>query len=58
MFDEDRNQIFAESIDVILEMWECDPPYNIDLPDNRFKVSTEVSIFEEVGVGVMPKPYQ
>jgi alkanesulfonate monooxygenase SsuD/methylene tetrahydromethanopterin reductase-like flavin-dependent oxidoreductase (luciferase family) len=26
MIDEDRNQIFAEAIDVIPEMWECDPP--------------------------------
>lgn len=58
MIDEDRNQIFAEAIDVILEIWKRDPPYNIELPDNRFKVSTEVSGYEEVGVGIMPKPYQ
>jgi len=58
MIDEDRNQIFAEAIDVILEIWARDPPDSIDRPNNRFKVATEVSIFEEVGVGIMAKPYQ
>ena len=58
ILDEDRNQLFAEAIDVILEIWERDPPYNIDLPGNRFKVSTEKTIFAETGVGIMPKPYQ
>ncbi|MBS28438.1 MAG: LLM class flavin-dependent oxidoreductase [Alphaproteobacteria bacterium] len=55
---EDRNQLFAEAIDVILEIWERDPPYDIDLPDNRFKVTTRETLFEEIGVGIMPKPYQ
>jgi alkanesulfonate monooxygenase SsuD/methylene tetrahydromethanopterin reductase-like flavin-dependent oxidoreductase (luciferase family) len=54
----ERNQIFAEAIDVILEIWKRDPPYDIDLPDNRFKVSTGGWIFPEVGVGLMVKPYQ
>ncbi len=54
----DRNQIFAEAIDVILEIWKRDAPYDIDLPDNRFKVSTATWLFPEVGVGIMPKPYQ
>lgn len=58
ILDEDRNQLFAEAIDVILEIWERDPPYNIDLPGNRFKVTTEKTIFAETGVGIMPKPYQ
>src|SRR5215471_20016555 len=31
---EDRNKMFAESIDVILAIWERDPPYEIDLPGN------------------------
>lgn len=58
ILDEDRNQLFAEAIDVILEIWERDPPYDIDLPGNRFKVTTEKTIFAETGVGIMPKPYQ
>ena len=40
---EDRNKMFAESIDVILKIWDSDPPYDIDLPDNRFKVSSKQS---------------
>src|SRR5258707_4224080 len=39
ILDEDRNKIFAEAIDVILAIWERDPPYAIDFPDNRFKVA-------------------
>ena len=30
--------MFAEAIDVILAIWERDPPYDIDFPDNRYKV--------------------
>lgn len=58
ILDEDRNKIFAEAIDVIMKIWELDPPYSIDLPDNRFKVTTETTIDLDVGVGVMPKPLQ
>src|SRR5438552_2124402 len=29
--DEDRGKLFAECIDVILEIWQRDPPYDIDL---------------------------
>ena len=38
ILDEDRNKMFAEAIDVILAIWEREPPYDIDFPDNRFKV--------------------
>src|SRR5688572_3667012 len=40
LLQEDRNKIFAEAIDVILAIWERNPPYDIDLPNNRFKVTT------------------
>lgn len=58
MLDEDRNRIFAEAIDVILAIWERDPPYDIDFPDNRFKVSTTKTSALHLGVGYMGKPYQ
>jgi len=58
IINEDRGQIFAEAIDVILEIWKNDPPYNIDLPNNRFKVSSLETTFLEVGVGYLQKPYQ
>lgn len=58
ILDEDRNKIFAEAIDVILAIWERDPPYNIDFPGNRFKVSTTRTQALDLGVGMIGKPYQ
>jgi alkanesulfonate monooxygenase SsuD/methylene tetrahydromethanopterin reductase-like flavin-dependent oxidoreductase (luciferase family) len=58
MINEDRNKIFAEAIDVILAIWERDPPYEIELPGNRFKVTTAKTYVGEIGKGVMYKPFQ
>lgn len=58
LLDADRNKIFAEAIDVILEIWRRDPPYDIDLPDNRFKVSTKQRSNLPVGIGYLSKPFQ
>ena len=58
ILDQDRNKMFAEAIDVILAIWEREPPYNIDFPDNRFKVSTQVTSVPEIGRGELMKPYQ
>ncbi|WP_214103558.1 LLM class flavin-dependent oxidoreductase [Acrocarpospora catenulata] len=58
ILDEDRNQLFAEAIDVITAIWEGEPPYRIELPGNRFKVTTESTIDLDLGVGVLPKPFQ
>ncbi len=58
MLDEDRNRLFAEAIDVILAIWEREPPYNIDFPNNRFKVTTAKTAVPEIGRGVLLKPYQ
>ena len=55
---EDRNKLFAESIDVILEIWKRNAPYDIDLPGNRFKVSTAKTSVAEIERGEMYKPYQ
>jgi alkanesulfonate monooxygenase SsuD/methylene tetrahydromethanopterin reductase-like flavin-dependent oxidoreductase (luciferase family) len=57
-FDEDRGKLFAECIDVILEIWSREPPYEIDLPDNRFKVSTARSADLKLGLGYLAQPYQ
>ncbi|HUZ73315.1 MAG TPA: LLM class flavin-dependent oxidoreductase [Stellaceae bacterium] len=56
--DQDRNKMFAEAIDVILEIWARDPPYDIDLADNRFKVSTRRTMAPALGLGYLAKPYQ
>ena len=55
---EDKTRMFAEAIDVILEIWKRDAPYDIDLPDNRFKVTTRNTAVPEIGKGIMQKPYQ
>jgi alkanesulfonate monooxygenase SsuD/methylene tetrahydromethanopterin reductase-like flavin-dependent oxidoreductase (luciferase family) len=58
LLGEDRNRMFAEAIDVILAIWERDPPYDIDFPNNRFKVTTGKTQVPNVGRGQMYKPYQ
>src|SRR5438046_4295159 len=55
---EERNKRFAEAIDVILAIWQRDAPYDIDLPGNRYKVSTARTQVTAVGRGQMYKPYQ
>jgi alkanesulfonate monooxygenase SsuD/methylene tetrahydromethanopterin reductase-like flavin-dependent oxidoreductase (luciferase family) len=58
ILQEDRSKLFAEAIDVILAIWEGHAPYNIDLPDNRFKVSTQTTMRLDIGMGIMGKPFQ
>lgn len=58
ILDEDRNKMFSEAIDVIMEIWHGEPPYDIDLPDNRYKVSTSRTQTPELGLGVLHKPLQ
>ena len=58
MLDVDRNQLFGETIDVILAIWEREPPYDIELPGNRYKVSTRLTHDPAIGIGIMPKPLQ
>ncbi len=58
ILDQDRNKLFAEAIDVILAIWEREPPYNIDFENNRFKVSTQNTMVAEIGRGILMKPYQ
>ena len=58
LFDEDRNKIFNDAMEIILRIWEGEPPFEIDIPGNRFKVSTKRTRKLEIGVGIFPKPYQ
>ncbi|MGQ0749299.1 MAG: LLM class flavin-dependent oxidoreductase [Betaproteobacteria bacterium] len=58
ILNEDRNKLFAEAIDVILAIWARDPPYDIEFPGNRYKVTTVRSFVADIGKGVMYKPYQ
>jgi len=58
IFNEDRNKMFAESIEIITRLWAASPPFDIDLPDNRFKVSTRLTYDEISNTGMMIKPFQ
>ena len=58
LLDEDRNKLFADAIDVILAIWEREPPYDIDFPGNRFKVTTAKTRIAEIDRGELYKPYQ
>jgi alkanesulfonate monooxygenase SsuD/methylene tetrahydromethanopterin reductase-like flavin-dependent oxidoreductase (luciferase family) len=58
ILEQDRNRMFAEAIDVILAIWEGEPPYDIDFPNNRFKVSTARTQVPHIGIGWMGKPFQ
>src|SRR3979490_1241633 len=58
ILEQDRNKMFPEAIDVIRAIWEGGPPYDIDLPDNRYKVSTARTMTLDLGVGYLGKPYQ
>ena len=58
IFTEDRNKMFTESIEIITRLWASNPPFDIDLPDNRFKVSTKLTYDEISNTGMMIKPFQ
>ena len=54
--DEDRAAMFLECINMVLEIWEKDVPYNIE--GKYWKVSTERTEMADIGQGIMPKPLQ
>ena len=54
--DKDRRAMFAEAIDMIIALWTTPAPYNLD---GRFwTISTERTLWAEIGQGVMPTPFQ
>ncbi len=55
-FRKDRNAIFLESINMVLDIWKMDAPYN--LTGQFFSVSTENTKIPEIGQGTIIKPYQ
>ncbi|MBC7779073.1 MAG: LLM class flavin-dependent oxidoreductase, partial [Proteobacteria bacterium] len=58
MLSEDRNKLFAEAIDAILAIWERSAPYDIELPGNRFRITTAQTSVPEIDRGEMYKPFQ
>lgn len=54
--DRDRTAMFVESIDMILEIWRRDPPYNLE--GKFWNISTQRTMMPEIGQGFIHKPYQ
>ncbi len=55
-FAKDRNALFLESINMVLDIWAKDPPY--DLHGDFFHVSTAKTSITEIGQGAILRPYQ
>ena len=55
-FDKNRNAMFVESINMVLDIWAGDAPY--DLQGDFFNVSTRRTTILEIGQGAILKPYQ
>ena len=51
-----RSSKMMEAIDIILKIWETDPPYRFDTPNYNFGI--EQTVIPELGVGSIPKPFQ
>jgi len=56
--NENRQKMFEDCIEVVLKLWEGSHPYNIDIPGNRYKVTTATQSNLEIGRGFLYKPYQ
>jgi alkanesulfonate monooxygenase SsuD/methylene tetrahydromethanopterin reductase-like flavin-dependent oxidoreductase (luciferase family) len=55
-FQKDRNAIFLECINMVLEIWKGEAPY--DLKGDHFSVTTGRTMIPEIGQGTILKPYQ
>ena len=56
LLDADRGAMFAEAIDHILALWSGEAPYN--LSGKYWNISTAKTLWPEIGLGNIVKPYQ
>jgi alkanesulfonate monooxygenase SsuD/methylene tetrahydromethanopterin reductase-like flavin-dependent oxidoreductase (luciferase family) len=56
LLDADRNAMFAEAIDHIIALWTGEAPYN--LTGKYWNISTAKTLWPEIGLGGVVKPYQ
>ncbi len=54
--DRDRNAMFVEAIDQVLQIWASEAPY--DIKGDFWEVTTACTIDAEIGQGVILSPYQ
>jgi len=55
-FGRDRNAMFVEAIDMVLEIWRRDPPY--DLKGQFWEITTGKTMIPEIGQGMILRPFQ
>jgi alkanesulfonate monooxygenase SsuD/methylene tetrahydromethanopterin reductase-like flavin-dependent oxidoreductase (luciferase family) len=55
-YQKDRNAIFLESINMVLDIWQGEGPY--ELKGTFFEVTTKKTMIPEIGQGTIIKPYQ
>lgn len=58
ILDSDRNAMFAEAIDTILELWSGQGPYDIAGAQRHWQVSTRRTFSDELGLGSVRGPLQ
>ena len=54
--DANRNEMFLEAINQVLEIWTTDPPYEIR--GKYWTISTTRTLLADIGQGILPKPLQ
>ena len=54
--DADRNAMFLESINQVLEIWAGEPPYNIQ--GKYWNISTQKTLMKDIGQGFIAQPLQ
>lgn len=54
--DANRNEMFLEAINQVLQIWQSEPPYNIK--GKYWNISVEKQFIPELGQGYLPKPLQ
>jgi alkanesulfonate monooxygenase SsuD/methylene tetrahydromethanopterin reductase-like flavin-dependent oxidoreductase (luciferase family) len=54
--DGNRNEMFLESINQVLEIWAREPPYNVQ--GKYWTISTQKTLIEDIGQGYIARPLQ
>ena len=54
--DADRNAMFLESINQVLDIWAGEPPYNFQ--GKYWNISTQKTLIKDIGQGIIAKPLQ
>jgi alkanesulfonate monooxygenase SsuD/methylene tetrahydromethanopterin reductase-like flavin-dependent oxidoreductase (luciferase family) len=58
ILDEDRNAMFADAINVITELWQGAPPYDIGGTNGRYHVTTRRTFAPDLDLGTVRGPLQ